>query len=289
MPSLVRKVRTSLSIHARRATIGLLDGGYASIHTGRSHDFDDLREYVAGDDVRDIDWKASARHGAPLVKRYVAERRHVIRCVVPTGREMAASTPGGERKADLAVLVCGILGSLALGHGDEVALVSGRGGRVAGSRALATESHLELLLRRIDADPTPAAPPGDVVALLEHVARHERTRSIVLVVADDGVEADRVDPVLRRVRVRHEVLWMTVADVDPSGGRTVRDVARGTLLPDVGSVDPGLVALFEASETERTHRLEQCLRRLGVSSARVTCEDDVVPAVLDLLARHARG
>ena len=50
-----------------------------------------------------------------------------------------------------------------------------------------------------------------------------------------------------------------------------------------------LVALFEASETERTHRLEQCLRRLGVSSARVTCEDDAVPAVLDLLARHARG
>ena len=120
-------------------------------------------------------------------------------------------------------------------------------------------------------------------------ARQWRPTGIVLVVADDGVEADRVDPVLRRVRVRHEVLWMTVADVDPSGGRTVRDVARGTLLPDVGSVDPGLVALFEASETERTHRLEQCLRRLGVSSARVTCEDDVVPAVLDLLARHARG
>ena len=50
----------------------MLDGEHGSIHKGRSMDFDDLREYVLGDDVKDLDWKATARSGRPLVKRFVA-------------------------------------------------------------------------------------------------------------------------------------------------------------------------------------------------------------------------
>ena len=99
MTSLLRRVKVKTAIHAHRKVRGVLDGEYGSIHKGRSMDFDDLREYVLGDDVKDIDWKATARSGRPLVKRYVATRQHAVMLVVDTGRSMAALADADEHQA----------------------------------------------------------------------------------------------------------------------------------------------------------------------------------------------
>ena len=127
----------------------MLDGEYGSVFKGRSLDFDDLRAYVPGDEVRDIDWKASARHGSPLIKRYVAVRRQTVLLVADTGRNMAADPVDGETKKDIAVMALGVVGYLAHRHGDVVGLVCGD---ATGSRTLpakAGEAHLERLLRRL--------------------------------------------------------------------------------------------------------------------------------------------
>ena len=77
----------------------LLEGEYGSIHTGRSMDFDDLREYVPGDDIKDLDWKATARTGRPLIKRYVATRQHAVLLVVDTGSHDGRAVRRGEHEA----------------------------------------------------------------------------------------------------------------------------------------------------------------------------------------------
>ncbi|MDN6021363.1 MAG: DUF58 domain-containing protein, partial [Acidipropionibacterium jensenii] len=76
--ALLTKIKANLTIATRRRVPGLLEGQYASTVTGRSLDFSDLREYVLGDDVKDFDWKATARHVTPLVKRYVADRKRTV-------------------------------------------------------------------------------------------------------------------------------------------------------------------------------------------------------------------
>ena len=90
MTAHLTKVKARLAIHAHRKVRGLLEGEYAAIQVGRGIDFNDLREYVRGDDVKDIDWKASARGRQLLVKRYIAERKHTVLLAVSTGRSMAA-------------------------------------------------------------------------------------------------------------------------------------------------------------------------------------------------------
>ena len=90
MTSLLRRVRTTLSIHAHRKVRGMLDGEYTSVFHGRSLEFDDLRPYIPGDEVKDVDWKATARLGSLMTRRYVASRKHTIVLVVDTGRSMAA-------------------------------------------------------------------------------------------------------------------------------------------------------------------------------------------------------
>ncbi len=94
--TLLTRVKSKLFVHARRRSRSMLEGEYASVFHGRSLDYDDLRDYVLGDEVRDIDWKATARHTRPLVKRYVAHRKQNLMLVVDTGRGMAATTRSGE-------------------------------------------------------------------------------------------------------------------------------------------------------------------------------------------------
>ncbi len=133
MTAHLTRVKARMSIHAHRKVRGLLEGEYASLQTGRSMDFADLREYVRGDDVKDLDWKASARSRTLLVKRYAAARKHSVLLAVSTGRSMAAMNDVDVPKRDLAVMVAGVVGYLATRHGD---LVAGVYGDAAGQRYL---------------------------------------------------------------------------------------------------------------------------------------------------------
>ena len=288
----LRKVKTTMSIHAHRRTLELLDGEYASIHHGRSHDFDDLREYVAGDDVRDIDWKASARHGSMLIKRYVAERHFSLVVIMPAGREMAATAAGGEPKRDIAVLAAGVLGWLAVRHGDDVSMISGGPGRIHATRARNSEAHLEHVLQETIALSQPDSPPSDLPGLLRHVSRNVRGRKVLLIIADDGVEPREVEDLLRSLRLRHEVLWVDVADLDPLGvaeDTLVRDVAADHTLPDLLATDRLLAEEFGRSETTRRADVETMLRRTDVSSARAGPTDEVVPMIVRMLEKRRRG
>ena len=67
--SYLNRIKANISIYARTNTSSLLDGNYKSIYKGKSLNFDDLREYVVGDNVKDIDWKASSRTRKLLVKQ----------------------------------------------------------------------------------------------------------------------------------------------------------------------------------------------------------------------------
>ena len=74
----INKIKGNIHISSNNKTANMLDGTYKSIYKGKSLNFDDLREYVPGDNVKDIDWKASARSNNILIKQYIAERKHNI-------------------------------------------------------------------------------------------------------------------------------------------------------------------------------------------------------------------
>ena len=71
----VGKIRRKVSIYSKNKTSNLFDGSYKSVYQGNGMDFENLREYIPGDNIRDIDWKATARGNKVLVKRYVAEKK----------------------------------------------------------------------------------------------------------------------------------------------------------------------------------------------------------------------
>jgi uncharacterized protein (DUF58 family) len=290
---LLLRVKTKMNIFAHRKTLDLLEGGYASVHRGRSHDFDDLRAYVPGDEVKDIDWKATARHGEPLVKRYIAARRHSLVLLVDTGRNMAATAESGESKKDIAILATGALASIAARHGDVVSLIVGDS---SGARAYPSgqkDEHLERLLRAIDARVTLESPRSDLLSLLEYVARRVTTRSMILVVTDDLRLDEEHLALARRLRAKHELLWLTIGDADlmrrAESRSTVFDVEQVSALPAYVRSNRRLETLFAETAHERVVDTERELRLLGVTSQRLTSQSEVVPGLFALLEKHRRA
>jgi uncharacterized protein (DUF58 family) len=292
--SLLRRVKTTLSIRAHRRVRGLLEGEYTSVFHGRSMEFDDLRPYVAGDEVRDIDWKATARLGAPMTKRFIASRKHTILVIADTGRNMAALAEHGESKRDLAVLAAGTIGYLAVRHGDRVALVAGDADHTVFVEPASTEAHLERMLQRIDANTRADAGASSLTKQLEYAARAFRRRMIVFVIADDRELDAEEERLVRRLCVQHEVLWLRIGDADlmradwsRSGMHDVHDSAA---IPAVVRDNPALRAEFAAAVAERSARAEDVFDGFAVSSRRVGRESEVVPGLFKLLEvhRHAR-
>src|SRR5690606_2602496 len=175
----------------------------------------DLREYEYGDQVRDIDWRATARLGTPLVKRHRANRMHTVLFVVDTGRAMTAIAHDEKPKKDLAILATGTFGILALRHGDDFSLVYGDAEQVRRRAPGRSEGSLEHTLRTIDGAITQSTAPSDRDGLLSYVAKTIARRMIVVIVTDEAPITDETERMLRRLRVQHDVLWVTLRDADP--------------------------------------------------------------------------
>jgi uncharacterized protein (DUF58 family) len=288
--SLLRRVRTTLKIYAHRKVRGLLDGEYTSVFHGRSLEFDDLRPYIPGDEVKDVDWKATARLGSLMTRRYVASRKHTIVLVVDTGRSMAAMAESGESKRDLAILAAGTAGYIAARHGDLVALVSGD---AENSRYLppeSTEAHLERMLQTIHDNTRIDGPHSDLSKQLDFIGRAFRRGRILIVISDDRPLGDHEQRVLRRLSLQHEILWLTIGDADlmrdSLATASMRDVDSALDLPSFVRNDPRLRAEFEESVMHATEQADDLFDSLSISSQRISSEAGVVPGFFHLMQLH---
>ena len=290
MVTLLTKVKARLSIRARRRVRGLLEGEYTSIWHGRSIDFDDVRPYVPGDAVADVDWKATARVGAPMTRRYIASRKHTVLVVADTGRTMAALAESGERKSDLAIAVAGAVGYLATRHGDLVGLVAGDAESSVYRRPESTEAHLERVLQVMWSRTTLASADSDLEGSLAYVATSFRRRMILLVISDDRPTTVAEIAALRRLAVQHEILWVTVADADPTRSDWARDdvfdVSDGEGIPAILRSTRSVREHFARESRRQISDRQQMLDDMQIASARLTSSDDLMPCLYRLLTTH---
>ncbi|MET0843170.1 MAG: DUF58 domain-containing protein [Mycetocola sp.] len=257
-------------------------------------DFDDLREYAPGDDVRDIDWKATARSSATLVRRYHAERKQILTFVVNTSRSMSAQTDAHEVKKDVTVTAVGAVGYLTTRHGDDIALVYGDEAAVRRLPTGRSEAHLERLLQTIDSASTPKAAAAATGSLLAFAARSLKRRMIVAVVTDETTLSAEDLEAVRQLAARHTLLWLTIGDTALEGegsGKPILDIDSGRALPEFFRTQRPLREAATAARASDRESRESLLARLGVAHTVIHSQDEVVPALISLFAQrgHARG
>ena len=259
-----------LHIRTRNLTLQELEGAYRSRTRARSLEFDDLREYASGDDPRDIDWKATARHGSTLVRRHEAHRLQTVTFVVTTGREMSALSEDGDRKVDVAVDVVGVLGALAARHQDRISLVGGDSARLERIADGTGERHVARLTRLLASRVTAGAPAGDAARMMVGARRSLRRGGIVVVVADECDTDEAFWTALRSLVASRDVLWVTIADADPFAPRpgTRVDVGTRRRLPRLAADRQVAQEYREATQTRRRD-FERRLAALRIRQVRV--------------------
>jgi len=213
MMNYVTKIRAKVNIYASKKSSNLFDGSYKSIYQGNGLDFENLREYIPGDSIRDIDWKASSRSGKTLVKRYIAEKKHNIMLVWDTGRKMSAHTKDMEVKQDLALNVGGIIGYLAAKNGDNVGAIYNRRGFVQYHQLRTGTYNIERILTTYDREIFDDY-EVDLEKSLEYIIKNIRRKMIIFVITDAKGIRNISEGTLKKLAGQHDVLFVRIGDAD---------------------------------------------------------------------------
>ncbi|WP_277207452.1 DUF58 domain-containing protein [Isoptericola croceus] len=291
-------VRARVSLPLTRRATGFLAGRHRSVLTGHGQDFDDLRHYEPGDDVGDIDWKASARAGEPIIRRFAHESSLTVVLLVDTGRTMTATAAGGEEKSAVADYTAAVTAYLAASRGDRVALLAGDADRFVHRPARVSAGEIEATLRALEATWSADAPPSDLGVLLRRALSTFRRRCLVVLVTDEAQPWTAHERLLKLLAVQHEVLVVTVEDLDPVGSRAaelarerggIADVTNGWRVPGFLRSRRRVREAVGRALAERRAETEALLSRRRLQALRVASTDEVVPALVDLMRRQRRA
>lgn len=223
--SVARKIRL-IEIQTSKAVDDVLAGEYSSVFKGSGMEFEEVREYAPGDEIRSIDWNVTARMGKPFVKRYVEERELTVWLLV----DLSASGAFGslsQLKNEAAAEFCALLAFAAIRNNDKVGLIVFTDRVELSIPPSKGRTHVLRLIRELLRF-EPEGRGTDLAVALEYLGRVTHKRGVVFLVSDflsPGVLAEQSGKQLRVLARRHDLIAVTVGD------RRERD------LPDIGLIE----------------------------------------------------
>ena len=284
----IAKIQANLkryqSVKARKHTARVLDGSYKSIHKGRSMNFDELREYVQGDDIKDIDWKASARSQKLLVRQYIAERKHNVLLVFDTNMNMLGDSDGFEEKRELAILSAGTLAYFVNKSGDYVASVFMSENGVKYFPFKAGLGNIETILENYHRTVT-MNNNSDVNDCLEYIIRNFKQKMIIVLVSDVRGFTTITDTNLKRLLVAHDILALNISDASINGNLAY-NMNAGTFMPAFLSKNKKLQRAMKEANLKLQKTVTERLKKFGISCSTIDYVEELDREIVDLLAKH---
>ena len=282
--SYVGKIRAMVSIYSSKKSSSLFDGSYKSIFRGNGFDFENLREYIPGDNIRDIDWKSSARGGKLLVKRYIVEKQHNIMLVLDTGKKMSANTKGQQPKKDVALEVAGVFGYLAAKNGDNVGAMYNRDGMFQYFQLKPGMENIERILASYDKEKF-SDYYGDITKSLDYIIKHIRRKMVIFVISDAAGIKSISDDILKKLTYQHDVLVVDISDADFTDGNAY-NVDSGKYIPDFISENKKLKQIEQDTKKQIFEENEKKLLKYRVVSTKIDSKEDIVGKAIELLGGH---
>ncbi len=263
---------------SRHVVTSPLAGQQPSVFRGRGMELEDVRAYQTGDDVRRMDWRATARSGKPIMKVFREERSRELFLVIDRGPGMHFGTRG-ELKAARAARVAALLAFSALAAREPVA------GIVVDDREqfFPPARRLEGVLTLLRAACAPLPESHSVVAveaLLEQIDRAAERGSLICLISDFAQWRGEHLPLLLHLAARHKVLALRIVDPGeedlPNAGKIrVASPATGTVCV-IDTSDAALRTRYAKEMADRSAVLEGLFRRAGITLRQVYTHRDIL-------------
>jgi uncharacterized protein (DUF58 family) len=277
---IIKKIR-QIEIRTNRLVTESLAGAYHSVFKGQGMNFDEVREYQPGDDVRAIDWNVTARMNHPFIKKFVEERELTLMLVV----DVSGSGLFGSRaqsKRELAAEIASVLAFSAIRNSDKVGLllftdevekfIPPRKGR----------GHVLRVIREV-LYYTPKRRGTDLVNALEFMGRVLPHRSIAVVVSDfqtpqsSGALPMPMQTALRMANRRHDVVAVQITDryemqLPALGRLTLEDAETGEIL-EINTADASSRDAFAVRRQKQLADLARQFRSSGIDSIQLRTDE----------------
>lgn len=280
----ITKIKANISIYSNKKTINILDGSYKSIYKGRSMNFEDLREYVIGDNVKDIDWKASARSKNLLVRQYIAEKKHNIMLVMDTGKKMLADTKLNESKSNVALMSAGTIAYLANKNGDYVGSLYGKDNKITYFPFKSDLNNIERILTNYNKD-IQTSSESSVQQSLDYISRYIKKKMIIFVITDiDGIQ-NISERTLKNLSSMHDILFVNITDADITNNMAF-DIENESYIPKLIFSNKKLRKLEQELKEQIYHNWENKLKRHGIVMVSLSSNKEIPGKVIELLEKH---
>jgi uncharacterized protein (DUF58 family) len=270
---ILKKVQR-IQIVANRSVDDLMSGQYKSVFRGRGMEFDEVREYQPGDDVRSIDWNVTARTGVPFIKRFCEERELTVMLLVDVSASGAFGS-GSQSKLDLVVEVAAMLMFSALKNNDKVGLLTFCDTVLNYYPPRKGKSNVLKLIRElVSAQPVPRE--TSLEAALDYLNRVQKRRAVVFLMSDFLAPAARRS--LAVANRRHDLVAVTVSDpreqtLPDVGFITFEDAETGEIV-EVDARHPQVRELFHVQAAKREQELAESFEKCRVDQLVLTTDAD---------------
>ena len=286
---MLRRIR-AVEIKARILADEALLGTYRSVFRGSGLEFEEVREYEPGDDIRSIDWNVTARMGMPYIKKFREDRELNILLAV----DVSASSWFGsvdQSKRDLAAEVAALLAMTAMRSHDRVGLLRFAEGLQEWMPSRRGREHLLQVIRELL-----FAQPRRVRTEMTDAARFltniTKKRSVVFLISDFLDVGLVDDPAVRMLGRKHDVIALVLNDPRelelPNVGVVALEDAETGRIAHIDTSDRRLREEYASNSRRRRNERRQALARMKIDSVDLFTDRPFVPALMALFNARTR-
>lgn len=278
-----------IEITTRKVVNESLAGQYHSIFKGKGMEFDAVREYIPGDEIRSIDWNVTARSGKPFTKQFAEERELTVLMLVDSSASMNFGTTG-EFKNELAAVLCALLAFSAIKNNDRVGLISFTDDLELHIPARKGRRHALRLVRDVLFH-QPRRTGSDLKKALEFVTRAQKKRAVIFVISDfldDGFQRS-----MQLLERKHDVVAIQIADPRESalvnlGLVRLRDPESGEIIV-ADTASRRWRTQFTDTRRHQQERLERFFTVNGIDHLTIRTDQPYETELVAFFRRRAAG
>jgi uncharacterized protein (DUF58 family) len=286
---LINQIRR-IEIRTRHKVEDLFAGSYLSVFKGRGIEFDEVRPYQSGDDIRSVDWNVTARMGELYVKRFIEERELTVLLMVDVSGSQDFGSVGRFKREAVAEMAA-LLAFAASRNNDKVGLllftdcvekyIPPRRGR----------RHILRLVRELLTF-QPAGRGTDLKAVLDYSNRMFKRRGIVFLLSDFQTDPETYRKALNVAGRRHDLIAIDLRDpleknIAPVGLMVLEDAETGELM-EVDTADPAWRKAFSTRQQRMDASIQQVLSGAKVDRIDLATSDDFVNALARFFQHRLR-
>lgn len=292
---ILRKVR-QVEIRTNRLADDTLAGHYHSVFKGRGMNFEEVREYVPGDEVRTIDWNVTARTGKAFVKKFTEERELTLILLI----DLSASGHYGsvaQSKRELAAELASVLAFSAVRNNDKVGLVLFTDEVELYIPPAKGRSHILRVIREILFF-EPQGSGTDLPGAIEFIGRVQRRKAVVFMISDyclTGALNQALPPFKAKLQVanrRHDFVAMAINDpreweLPAVGLLTLEDAETGEQV-EINTGNRGVREDYRRLAQTRRQELRRTIQSCGVDYLELAPDKPYLPALLGFFKKRER-